>query len=142
MVLAGVVDIPLGPVGFLAHSDSIQLQAIYHQKPYSTHLPRPEKETRLLSLGLEAQGVTARFDKQEDCIVRIEVNWVVMGDIQKRLEDGTCREKAALPAAESRRIPRARLLSSAIPPCFAWLSHPPRPWSRCSASMETKAWES
>ena len=65
MVLAGVGDIPLGLVAYLAYRDSIQLQVIYCQSLYSPHLPSPEKGTRLLSLGLEAQGFTARFDKPE-----------------------------------------------------------------------------
>ena len=59
MVLTRVGHVSVGFVGDLAHTNNIQHQAIYCQVYPS---PRSEKGTRLLSLGLEAQGFTARSD--------------------------------------------------------------------------------
>jgi len=59
MVLARVVDVAVGLVGDLAHASSIQHEPVYFQVSLS---PRPDKGTTLISLGLEAQGFTGRFD--------------------------------------------------------------------------------
>jgi hypothetical protein len=63
MVLAGVVDVPVGLVGYFAHRDSIQYQAIYYQGTLLPHLPSHLKRNGPYIPVAEARGFTGRVDK-------------------------------------------------------------------------------